>query len=88
MEGERLKKLKKPIQGMAPKLEAEFNAAKEEKFPKRCAWEIEMEAMRRQIAVKTKQLKKNTPPTRTRTCCSTTKKRTCEAAATSSSFYG
>jgi hypothetical protein len=53
MAKENLKKLKKPIQGMAPKVEAKFNATNEEEFPKRCAWKIEMEMMRRQLAVLT-----------------------------------
>jgi hypothetical protein len=62
MVGEKLKKLKKPIQGMAPEVEAKFNAANEEEFPKRCAWKIEMETMRRQLAVLTEQLQKYKPP--------------------------
>ena len=62
MAGEKLKKLKKPIQGMAPEVEAEFNAANEKEFPKRCAWKIEMEAMRRQLAVLTVQFQKYKPP--------------------------
>uniref|UniRef100_A0A2N9EHM0 Reverse transcriptase domain-containing protein n=1 Tax=Fagus sylvatica TaxID=28930 RepID=A0A2N9EHM0_FAGSY len=62
MAGEKLKKLKKPIQGMAPEVEAKFNAANEEEFPKRCAWKIEMETMRRQLAVLTKQFQKYKPP--------------------------
>uniref|UniRef100_A0A2N9GKR6 Uncharacterized protein n=1 Tax=Fagus sylvatica TaxID=28930 RepID=A0A2N9GKR6_FAGSY len=79
MAGEKFKKLKKPIQGMAIEVEAEFNAANVEEFPKRCAWKIEMESMRRQLDVLTEQFQKyKPPPTRTRTCCSTTKKRTCE----------
>jgi hypothetical protein len=62
MAGEKLKKLKKPIQGMAPEVEAKFNAANEEEFPKRCAWKIEMETMRRQLAVLTEQFQKYKPP--------------------------
>jgi hypothetical protein len=89
MEGEKFKKLKKPIQGMATEVEAEFNAANVEEFPKRCAWKIEMESMRRQLDVLTEQFQKyKPPPTRTRTCCSTTKKRTCEVTTTSSSIHG
>uniref|UniRef100_A0A2N9IEW1 Uncharacterized protein n=1 Tax=Fagus sylvatica TaxID=28930 RepID=A0A2N9IEW1_FAGSY len=75
MAGEKFKKLKKPIQGMAIEVEAEFNAANVEEFPKRCAWKIEMESMRRQLDVLTEQFQKyKPPPTRTRTCCSTTKR--------------
>jgi hypothetical protein len=59
MAGEKFKKLKKPIQGMAPEVEAKFN---EEEFPKRCAWKIEMETMRRQLAVLTEQFQKYKPP--------------------------
>ena len=62
MSREKLKKLKKPIQGMAPEVEAEFNAANVEEFPKRCAWKIEMEAMRRQLDVLTEQFQKYKPP--------------------------
>uniref|UniRef100_A0A2N9IU50 Uncharacterized protein n=1 Tax=Fagus sylvatica TaxID=28930 RepID=A0A2N9IU50_FAGSY len=62
MAGEKLKKLKKPIQGMAPEVEAEFNATNEEEFPKRCAWKIEMEAMRRQLVVLAEQFQKYKPP--------------------------
>ena len=47
---------------MAPEVEAEFNATNEEEFPKRGAWEIEMEAMRRQLAVLTEQFQKYKPP--------------------------
>jgi hypothetical protein len=61
MTGEKLKKLKKPIQGMTPEVEAEFNAANEEEFSEKRAWEIEMEAMRRQIAVLTEQFLINPP---------------------------
>ena len=47
---------------MAPEVEAEFNATNEEEFPKRCAWKIEMEAMRRQLAVLAEQFQKYKPP--------------------------
>uniref|UniRef100_A0A2N9EHJ2 CCHC-type domain-containing protein n=1 Tax=Fagus sylvatica TaxID=28930 RepID=A0A2N9EHJ2_FAGSY len=57
--GEKLKKLKKPIQGMAPEVEAKFNVTNVEEFPKRCAWKIEMEAMRRQLDVLTEQFQNN-----------------------------
>ena len=45
----RFKKPRKPVQDMDP----EVDAANEEEFPEKRAWEIEMEAMRRQIVVLT-----------------------------------
>jgi hypothetical protein len=39
----RFKKPRKPVQDMDP----EVDAANEEEFPEKSAWEIEMEAMRR-----------------------------------------
>ena len=80
MAREKLKKLKKPIQGMAPEVEAKFNAANEEEFQKRCAWKIEMEMMRRQLAVLTEQFQKYKPPQDPETWE--------VAAATSFSFHG
>ena len=58
----RFKKPRKPVQDMDPEVETEVDAANEEEFPKKRAWEIEMEAMRRQIAVLTEQFQKYKPP--------------------------
>jgi hypothetical protein len=58
----RFKKPRKPVQDMDPEVETEVDAANEEEFPEKRAWEIEMEAMRRQIAVLTEQFQKYIPP--------------------------
>uniref|UniRef100_A0A2N9HUX4 Reverse transcriptase n=1 Tax=Fagus sylvatica TaxID=28930 RepID=A0A2N9HUX4_FAGSY len=58
----RFKKPRKPVQDMDPEVETEVDAANEEEFPEKRAWEIEMEAMRRQIAVLTEQFQKYKPP--------------------------
>jgi hypothetical protein len=58
----RIKKPRKPVQDMDPEVETEVDAANEEEFPEKRAWEIEMEAMRRQIAVLTEQFQKYKPP--------------------------
>jgi hypothetical protein len=57
----RFKKPRKPVQDMDLEVETEVDAAKEE-FPEKRAWEIEMEVMRRQIAVLTEQFQKYKPP--------------------------
>jgi hypothetical protein len=58
----RFKKPRKPVQDMDPEVETEVDAANEEEFPEKRAWEIEMEAMRRQIVVLTEQFQKYKPP--------------------------